>query len=271
MLLFTLYVVAGGVWVKGELRGTPLVNGAILGLGTVMASVVGTTGAAMILVRPAAVLNMARLHNAHVLVFFILLVANIGGAPSRRSETPLCSWAFCAASISSGRRATSGSRRSRSRHSCSAFLAVDFWFYRKDRLVSTVGETVAPAAVRISGAVNFVLIAGVIGAILASATWKSGIAFSIYGTTIKLEEMMRDAALLLIAVASLLLTPNQHREANGFTWEPIVEVGILFAGIFICIIPIMAMLATGEHGVFAWLVAAVTTEGRPQQCDIAYF
>jgi Na+/H+ antiporter NhaD/arsenite permease-like protein len=269
VLLFTLYVVAGGIWVKGELRGTPLVNGAILGLGTVMASVVGTTGAAMILVRPLLRANMARLHNAHVLVFFILLVANIGGALTPLGDPPLFVGFLRGVDFFWTARHLWQPTLALAAFVLAAFLAVDYWFYRKDRLVSTVGETVAPPAVRISGAVNFVLIAGVIGAILASATWKSGIAFSIYGTTIKLEEMMRDAALLLIAVASLLLTPNEHREANGFAWEPIVEVGILFAGIFICIIPVMAMLATGEHGVFAWLVAAVTTEGRPH--DIAYF
>jgi Na+/H+ antiporter NhaD/arsenite permease-like protein len=75
--------------------------------------------------------------------------------------------------------------------------------------------------------------------------------------------------LLLIALASLALTPEEHREANGFTWEPIIEVAILFAGIFVCIIPVIAMIAAGEHGAFAWLVAAVTPGGRPH--ETAYF
>src|SRR5438552_3784306 len=64
------------------------------------------------------------------------------------------------------------------------FLAVDFWFYRKDRLVSTVGETVAPVVLRISGGINLVLIGGVAGAILASAAWKTGISFQFYGATL---------------------------------------------------------------------------------------
>src|SRR5260370_4969201 len=80
VLLFALYVVAGGILVTGNLRGTPLVNTALLALGTLMASLVGTTGAAMILVRPLLRANAARLHNAHVIVFFIFLAANIGGA-----------------------------------------------------------------------------------------------------------------------------------------------------------------------------------------------
>ena len=82
VLLFALYVVAGGILVTGNLRGTPLVNTAILTFGTMIASVVGTTGAAMILVRPLIRANADRLSNVHVIVFFIFLVANIGGALS---------------------------------------------------------------------------------------------------------------------------------------------------------------------------------------------
>jgi Na+/H+ antiporter NhaD/arsenite permease-like protein len=74
---------------------------------------------------------------------------------------------------------------------------------------------------------------------------------------------------VLIAILSLVLTPNEHREANGFTWEPIGEVAILFAGIFICIIPVLAMLAAGKNGAFAWLGAIAMSEGRPQ--EYAYF
>jgi len=81
---------------------------------------------------------------------------------------------------------------------------------------------------------------------------------------------VRDGALVLIALLSLALTPNEHREANGFTWEPIVEVAILFAGIFTCIIPVIAMLEAGKEGAFSWLLAAVTAhDGGPH--EIAYF
>src|SRR6202023_4303090 len=89
VLLFALYVVAGGILVTGNLRGTPLVNVAIRALGTVMASLVGTTGAAMILIRPLLRANAARLHNAHVIVFFIFLAANIGGSLTPLGNPPL--------------------------------------------------------------------------------------------------------------------------------------------------------------------------------------
>jgi Na+/H+ antiporter NhaD/arsenite permease-like protein len=76
--------------------------------------------------------------------------------------------------------------------------------------------------------------------------------------------------LVLAALASLLLTPNEHREANGFTWEPIVEVAILFVGIFVCAAPVLAMLDAGHDGAFAWLLAAITKpDGSPH--EVAYF
>ena len=92
-LLFTLYVVAGGILVTGTLRGTPLVNTAMLAFGTGIASIVGTTGAAMILIRPLLRANAARLNNVHVVVFFIILVANVGGALTPLGDHP-CSSAF---------------------------------------------------------------------------------------------------------------------------------------------------------------------------------
>src|SRR5207302_7533095 len=89
VMLLALYVVAGGILVTGNLRGTPFVNAAILALGTLIAGLVGTTGAAMILIRPLLRANSARLHNAHVVVFFIILVANVGGALSPLGDPPL--------------------------------------------------------------------------------------------------------------------------------------------------------------------------------------
>src|SRR5688572_3788955 len=89
VLLFALYVVAGGILVSGDLRGTPFVNTVILTIGTLMASIVGTTGAAMILIRPLLRANGPRQYNVHVVVFFIILVANVGGALTPLGDPPL--------------------------------------------------------------------------------------------------------------------------------------------------------------------------------------
>jgi Na+/H+ antiporter NhaD/arsenite permease-like protein len=271
VLLFSLYVVAGGILVTGNLRGTPLVNTAILAFGTLIASVVGTTGAAMILIRPLLRANAARLHNVHVVVFFIFLVANIGGALSPLGDPPLfvgflhgVDFFWPAQNLWRETAFVAGLV-------LAVFVVLDLWYYyRKDRMVTTVGESRPPINLGVSGTVNLLLIACIIGAILASAHWQPGITFEVYGTKLELQNLVRDAVLLLIAMLSLVLTPNEHREANGFTWDPIAEVAILFAGIFTCIIPALAALQAGKDGSLAWLLAAVTArDGSPH--DLAYF
>jgi Na+/H+ antiporter NhaD/arsenite permease-like protein len=270
VLLFALYVVAGGILVTGNLRGTPLVNGTILAIGTMIASIVGTTGAAMILIRPLIRANAARLHNVHVFVFFIFLVANIGGALSPLGDPPLfvgflhgVDFFWTTQHLLLPTAMVAGLV-------LATFVLLDLWFYRKDRLVTTVGETAQPINLGVSGSINFLLIAGIIAAILGSATWQPGISFDVYGTILDLQNVVRDGILILLALLSLVLTPNEHREANDFSWDPIKEVAILFAGIFTCIIPVLAVLDAGKDGAFAWLLAAVTTrDGLPH--ELAYF
>src|SRR6202042_709454 len=230
-LLFALYVVAGGILVTGTLRGTPFVNAAVLAFGTLIASIVGTTGAAMILIRPLIRANAARLHNVHVVVFFIFLVGNIGGALSPLGDPPLfigflngVDFFWPAKNLWQPTAFVAG---------CvlAVFVAIDLWFFRQDRRVAPVGEASAP--IRLHGLVNLALLAVIIGAVIVSALWKPGIAFTVYGTTLTLQDLLRDAALFATALASLWLTPDEHRETNGFSWEPILEVAILFAGIFV--------------------------------------
>ncbi len=236
--------------------------------GTLIASVVGTTGAAMILIRPLIRANAARLHNVHVVVFFIFLVGNIGGALSPLGDPPLfigflngVDFFWPAKNLWQPTAFVAG---------CvlAIFVAVDLWFFRQDRRVAPIGEARAP--IRVHGLVNLALLAVIIGAVIVSALWKPGIAFTVYGTTLPLQDILRDAMLFATALASLWLTPDEHREANGFSWEPILEVAILFAGIFVCAVPILAMLDAGHAGAFAWLLAAVTAhDGSPHVA--AYF
>jgi len=270
VLLFALYVVAGGILVTGELRGTPLVNTVILAFGTLIASVVGTTGAAMILIRPLIRANAARLHNIHVVVFFIFLVANIGGALSPLGDPPLFIGFLHGVDFFWTLRHIWFETALVAGLVLAAFIALDVWHYRKDRLVTTVGESRPATKLAVSGGINVLLIAGIVAAILAAAAWKPALSVDVYRTSLEVGNIARDAALVLIAILSLALTPNEHREANGFTWEPIAEVAILFAGIFVCIIPVVAMLDAGKDGAFAWLLAALTSpDGSPR--DIAYF
>jgi Na+/H+ antiporter NhaD/arsenite permease-like protein len=270
VLLFALYVVAGGIFVTGNLRGTPLVNAAVLMLGTAIASIVGTTGAAMILIRPLIRANKARRHIAHVVVFFIFLVANIGGALSPLGDPPLFVGFLRGVDFFWTTTHLLAPTLLAAAVVLAIFVVVDLWFYRLDRRVAVVGEPLPPMSVKIRGRVNLPLIAVMIGVILMSGMWKPGIVFDVYGTKLALESLTRDGVLVLVAVASLILTPDEHREANDFTWEPIREVAILFAGIFVCIVPVLAMLDAGHGGAFAWLLDAVTgPDGRPR--ELAYF
>ncbi|HLN07836.1 MAG TPA: sodium:proton antiporter [Xanthobacteraceae bacterium] len=267
VLLLALYTVAGGILVSCRVRSSPATNGILLLVGTLMASLVGTTGAAMILIRPLLRTNEGRRRNSHVVVFFIFLVANVGGALTPLGDPPLfigflrgVDFFWTTRHLLVPTFITAGLL-------LAMFVAIDWHVFRRDGGLSPAD---AKPAIRIGGWINVMLIAAIILTILLSAAWAPGIRFHIGSSEIELQNIVRDLGLVAIAVLSLLLTPEEHREANGFAWEPIREVAKLFAGIFVCIIPVLAMLAAGEHGSFAWLLHAVTAaDGGPR--DLAYF
>ena len=264
ILLFSLYTVAGGLLITGHLGGRPWSNAGVLAFGTLMASVVGTTGAAMILVRPLIRANAARAHNVHVVVFFIVLVANIGGALSPLGDPPLFVGFLRGVDFFWPARHLWRETLLAAALVLALFVALDLWFARAEAAPARAEK------IGLHGLVNVPLIAAIIGAILLSAAWQPGIELNVYGTHVALQNLARDGALIVIALASLWLTPNEHRAANDFTWEPIREVAKLFAGIFVCIIPVLAMLEAGRHGPFAGLLAAVTAhDGSPH--ELAYF
>jgi Na+/H+ antiporter NhaD/arsenite permease-like protein len=267
VLLFALYTVAGGILLTGQIRGTPGNNAVMLAIGTAMASIVGTTGAAMILVRPLIRANISRRHNTHVVIFFIILVANVGGALSPLGDPPLFVgflqgvgffWTLHNLWIQTAIVAAL---------LLAMFVVVDVWRFRGEPVVERVEP---PDPIRVRGLVNVALIAAIIAGILMSANWRPGVAVDILGTRLELQNLVRDGMLVVIAFLSLWFTQEEHRQTNGFSWEPIREVAKLFAGIFTAIIPVLAMLDAGKDGAFAWLLSAVTErDGSPHQ--VAYF
>jgi Na+/H+ antiporter NhaD/arsenite permease-like protein len=127
-----------------------------------------------------------------------------------------------------------------------------------------------PAQIAIRGGVNLLLIALIVVLIVLSAAWTPGFALHLHGVTLTVGGMVRDIGLVGIALLSLWLTPNEHREENGFTWAPMREVAALFAAIFVAIAPVLAMLQAGRDGAFGPLLALVTeADGRPR--EVAYF
>src|SRR4051812_6144918 len=165
VLLFALYTVAGGILVTGSLRGTPAVNTGILALGTGMASIVGTTGAAMILIRPLLRANATRASNVHIVIFFIILVANIGGALSPLGDPPLFVGFLRGVEFFWTTRHLCLQTAIVSVCVLALFFAVDLWFSRRDGLPKASKNT---TPIRIRGGINFILIALIIAAILVS-------------------------------------------------------------------------------------------------------
>jgi Na+/H+ antiporter NhaD/arsenite permease-like protein len=224
----------------------------------------------MILIRPVIAANLSRVHRVHVIVFFILLVANVGGALSPLGDPPLfvgflrgVDFFWTTANLWRETLFTGGLV-------LLVFLAIDIVLHRREGGAPKIKDPTPDTKVRLRGLANLPLLAGVIGAILLSAAWKPGVSFSILSVSLELQNLVRDAIILVLAFLSLVVSHKSHREANGFTWGPIAEVAKLFAGIFVCIVPVIAILRAGHDGALAPLVALVTSPtGQPN--DLAYF
>ncbi|WP_405044897.1 sodium:proton antiporter [Paraburkholderia sp. USG1] len=272
VLLTALYTVAGGICVRGNLHGTPRLNTGILALGTLLASIMGTTGAAMLLIRPLLRANDNRKHVVHVVVFFIFLVANAGGSLSPLGDPPLflgflqgVSFFWTTTHLALPMLFVCGVL-------LIGFYALDsYYFHRREEERSRfLDPTPDSPLLGIDGKINFVLLAAVVALVLMSGLWKPGMEFDVFGTHVALQNAVRDGALIGVTLLSLALTPRSARAGNDFNWAPIEEVAKLFAGIFVTIAPVITMLRAGEAGAFAGIVHLVNdASGRPH--DLMYF
>ena len=229
VLLGTLFTISGGILVRGSIRATPALNAAFLAGGAVLSNVLGTTGASMLLLRPLLRANAHRKRSAHVVVFFIFVVANIGGALTPVGDPPLFLgylkgvpffwtlsalwpvWLFTVGVVTS------------------VFVGVDAWFARKD--LPGAGPPPDTTPVSLEGIINLFLLVPVIGSVFLPTPWREG-------------------TMLAAAALSAALTPRRVREDNAFSWHPIKEVAILFAAIFATMIPALLILKNrgGELG-----------------------
>jgi Na+/H+ antiporter NhaD/arsenite permease-like protein len=271
ILLFALFTVSGGILITGNLHGSPAVNTTILGVGTVIASWIGTTGASMVLIRPLLRANDDRRYNVHTVVFFIFLVSNIGGSLTPLGDPPLFLGFLKGVDFFWTTRNLIWETVLVAGILLVVFYFLDRWYYAKEEgLPHKMDPTPDTESIGLRGLQNIPLILGIIGAILMSAYWKPGVQFEIFGTEVQLQSIVRDALLLAIAGISLKITPDYIHKRNGFDWGPIAEVAKLFAGIFVTIIPAIAILRAGRDGTLAPLVALVTNEaGQPN--NIWYF
>jgi len=267
VVLFALYTIAGGICIHGHVAGTPLRNTALLALGASLASVMGTTGASMLLIRPLLAGNQGRTHRVHAVVFFIVLVGNVGGALSPLGDPPLFIGYLKGVEFFWTTRALLLPTLFLSAVLLSVFFLLDAYLIRREPPAAEAEISRGPF--RIEGAWNFLLLALVVGDVLMSGIWKPGVTFDVFGTPVQLEGVVREALLVVLALVSLAMTPRAVRAQNTFHWGPIVEVAKIFAGIFVTIIPVIAMLQVGRNGPLAAVIGLVTgPDGAPSQAAI---
>ena len=223
LLLGSLFVISGGIYLAGDLRATPLVNAGFLAFGAVLANTIGTTGASMVLIRPVLRTNSERRHVKHTVVFFIFLVSNVGGSLTPLGDPPLFLgylngvpflwtlrlWPYWLAMTGA---------------LLVVYIVWDRLLYAREEVASLELDRARQEPLRLHGSRNLVLLAGIV---LAVAFLPPG---------------WREGAMILLALASLRITSREIRAWNHFSWSPIIEVAVLFAGIFATMVPVLQLL-----------------------------
>ena len=266
LLLLALYTISGGILVWGNLHGSPKLNTALLAIGTLLAPIMGTTGAAMLMIRPLLKANDNRKHNVHVVIFFIFLVANIGGGLTPLGDPPLFLGFLKGVDFLWTVEHMLAPVLISTIVLLTIFYIIDSRYFAKEgELLPRDPSPDSEEGIKLFGKWNFVLLLCVIGAVLLSGMWKpQHPGFDILGTNYPLPNLVRDAILLVLTVVSLIITPKPVRAGNEFNFDPIAEVAKLFAGIFITISPVLAMLQAGEKGAFAGIISLVhDSAGQP--------
>lgn len=238
ILLLALFTISGGIYLTGNLIATPKVNLAFLGIGAVLASFIGTMGASMVLIRPLLRANSERMHSKHTVIFFIFAVSNVGGMLTPLGDPPLflgflrgvpftwtfrlwAEWLMVVLLV------------------LAVYVAFELYFYRKEPPRARYLDVAEYVPIRIKGGINGLFLALVIVAVLFSAPLARA------GEVIHFP-FVREVILVALSALSLRVGPREPRVANQFCWAPIVEVAVLFAGIFATMIPALALLEA--HG-----------------------
>lgn len=247
ILLGALFIISGGILLRGTIKGSPVSNCVIILIGSVIANVLGTTGASMILIRPIIRANRWRQSFSHVVIFFIFIVANIGGSLTPIGDPPLFLgflrgvpffwtlknlvhvWAFEVALV------------------VAIFFVLDTLRYRKDLAMHGAELSKEKVPIKMDGAYNFLLLACVLGAVF-------------------IKPPIREVIMVIAALISIKITPKVLRDENEFTYHPIEEVAKLFAGIFAAMIPALLILKArgAELGVtepwqFFWATGSLSS------------
>ncbi len=241
ILLGALFVITGGIFVDGDIEAKPKINTLILIIGAVLASFMGTTGAAMLLIRVLIHTNKARKFKVHTILFFIAIVANCGGLLTPLGDPPLFmmylrgadffwflklfpEWAFVNGML------------------CLIYYFVDSYYWKKESPEVKRIERTNVKKIKIHGKMNFIWLSGVILAVaLINSNFIETLKYNHY------LSFIREIAIIFMGVLSLKFTTHLTRVENSFSWEPIEEVAFLFLGIFITMVPCIIYLETNAN------------------------
>jgi Na+/H+ antiporter NhaD/arsenite permease-like protein len=255
VLLFSLFTITGGIYLSGSLAGTPKVNAGIILIGTLLASWMGTTGAAVLFIRPLMRSIAHRKYKVHTIVFFIFLVANSGGSLTPLGDPPLFLGFLRGVDFFWTLTHMFPLFLFLSVILLTLYFIIDTMLYNKEgrpESPDTGGEKLS-----VEGGKNLLLLAGVLGGVIMSGMWKPDSGVTIYHVHIELQNIARDVLLLALAYTSMKITPNEIRRKNEFEWEPIREVAKLFAGIFASMIPAIRILGAGTEGALSNIISLV--------------
>ncbi len=263
ILLAALYTVAGGIYIRGSLHGSPALNCGLLLIGVVLASFMGTTGASMLMIRPLIRANDNRQHKVHLVVFFIFLVSNVGGSLTALGDPPLFLGFLKGVDFFWTARFILTETLFMVVSLLAIFYVVDSHYFKKEGVLPVALPTDSEQ-IGFDGGANFWLLGATAGLVLMSGVWKSPVVFDVAGTAVGLPGLLRDVGLGIIIVISLRITAKSVHDSNQFSWAPMQEVAKLFIGIFVTIIPVIAMLQAGSNGPFSAIVAGITRpDGSP--------
>jgi len=260
ILLLALFTISGGVRLTGSLVGKPFTNLMIILIGTIFASWMGTTGAAMLLIRPLIRANAHREHKVHTIVFFIFLVANIGGSLTPLGDPPLFLGFLKGVDFFWTTFAMIKPMLVMVICLLAIYFFLDSYFYNQEYPIPASAES---HKIGLEGKLNLLLLLGVISSVLLSGFWHPGIHFTVFYVDVELQNLTRDFLLIALTFVSWKITSQAIREANEYTWFPIIEVAKLFAAIFVTIIPAIAILKAGTHGALSTVIESVSSNGEP--------
>lgn len=254
------YLIANGIYIRLDGVSNPYRNTLFLLVGALIANILGTTGAAMLLIKPFLAFNQARQHKTHLLVFFIFLVCNIGGCLTPLGDPPLFLGFLEGVPFLWPAQNLLGPFLIVGLPLLGVFFLLDYWFYRRE------GQDRPRVSRRlhleVKGKRQLFILAAVIATLIGSAMMPDR-SVSLGGLRLPLNDLLRDGLLLGFGVLAYRLTPKAYHRLTQFSWAPLQEVAILFAGIFLTAMPVFEMLKAGPAGSFAWLVTAMQTPTGP--------